>query len=138
MPVDERHRLELAEAAKRIFGDDAGITLMELLPPVGWADVATRQDLLVLRGDLDLVRDDLGRLRGEVNELRGDFGELRGDFGELRGDFDKLRGEFKELRSDIDVRLERGFRQILVTVSSLLIAGFLVTTMAIVAAALIR
>jgi hypothetical protein len=128
MPVDERRRLELADAAKRTFGDDAGITLMELLPPVGWADVATKQDLLVLRGDLDLVRDDLGRLRGEVNELRD----------ELRGEFDTLRGEFKELRSDLDVRLERGFRQILVTVSSLVIAGFLVGTFAVVAAALIR
>jgi hypothetical protein len=131
MSVDERRRLELAEAARRTFGDDAGITLMELLPPVGWADVATKQDLLVLRGDLDLVRHDLRLLRGE-------FGELQADFGELRADFGKLRGEFKELRSDLDVRLERGFRQILVTMSSLVIAGFLVAIFAVVAAALIR
>ena len=48
MAVDERGRLQLADAAKRAFGDDAGITLMELLPPVGWADVATKQDLLAL------------------------------------------------------------------------------------------
>jgi hypothetical protein len=131
MPVDERRRLELAEAAKRTFGDDAGITLMELLPPVGWADVATKQDLLVLRGDLDLVRDDVGRLRGE-------FGELRAEFGELRADLSQLHGEFKELRSDLDTRLERGFRQILVTVSSLAIGGFLVAIFAVVAAALVR
>jgi hypothetical protein len=43
--VDERGRLQLAEAAKRVFGDEAGITLMELLPPVGWADAAMQQDL---------------------------------------------------------------------------------------------
>ena len=48
MAVDERGRLQLADAAKRAFGDDAGVTLMELLPPVGWADVATKQDLLAL------------------------------------------------------------------------------------------
>ena len=48
MAVDERGRLQLADAAKRAFGDDAGVTLMELLPPVGWADVATKQDLLSL------------------------------------------------------------------------------------------
>jgi hypothetical protein len=53
MPVDERHRLQLADAAKRAFGDDAGITLMELLPPVGWADVATKQDLALLEARLD-------------------------------------------------------------------------------------
>jgi len=33
MSVDERSRLQLAEAAKRVFGADEGITLMELLPP---------------------------------------------------------------------------------------------------------
>src|SRR5215213_9840108 len=30
--LDERNRLQLAEAAKRLLGDDEGITLMELLP----------------------------------------------------------------------------------------------------------
>ena len=35
----------LPRPAVRAFGDDAGITLMELLPPVGWTDVATKHDL---------------------------------------------------------------------------------------------
>lgn len=51
--IDERSRLQLAEAAKRAFGDDEGITLMELLPPVGWADVATKADLLSLEHRLE-------------------------------------------------------------------------------------
>jgi hypothetical protein len=54
MAVDERHRLQLADAAKRLLGDDAGITLMELLPPVGWADVATKHDLAQMEARLDL------------------------------------------------------------------------------------
>jgi hypothetical protein len=85
--------VQLADAAKRALGDDAGTTLMEMLPPVGWADVATKQDLLSLETRLD---------------------------------------------ARFEARFERGFRQILVTVSSLLIAGFLATILAIVAAALIR
>jgi hypothetical protein len=100
MSVDERRRLELADAAKRTFGDDAGITLMELLPPVGWADVATKQDLVFLR--------------------------------------DELRNEFRDLRRDVDIRFEQGFRQMLLTLSSLVIAGFLVGTFALVAATLVR
>jgi hypothetical protein len=52
--VDERSRLQLAEAAKRLLGADEGITLMELLPPVGWADVATKHDLLQLEERMDL------------------------------------------------------------------------------------
>src|SRR5262245_10900010 len=89
MAVDERRRLQLADAAKRALGDDAGITLMEMLPPVGWADVATKQDLAAL--------------------------ELR-----------------------LEARFERGFRQILVTVSSLVIGAFLVNTVATLTAILVR
>jgi hypothetical protein len=59
---DERSRLELADAAKRAFGDDAGITLLELLPPVGWADVATKQDLVS-------IDQRLGRLEQRIDDV---------------------------------------------------------------------
>jgi hypothetical protein len=48
MTVDERNRLQLAEAAKRVLGNDEGITLMELLPSIGLTDLATKQDLQLL------------------------------------------------------------------------------------------
>ena len=93
MSVDERRRLQLADAAKRALGDDAGVTLMEMLPPVGWADVATKQDLLALEARID---------------------------------------------AHFETRFERGFRQIVVTMSSLVIGGFLATIAATVTAVLIR
>jgi len=52
MAIDETRRYELHEAARRTLGEMPGDTLMELLPPVGWADVATKQDLAVLKQDL--------------------------------------------------------------------------------------
>ncbi len=69
MTVDERSRLQLAEALKRALGDEEGITLMELLPPVGWADVATKHDLLALEARLDLRFESLD-LRFESLEHR--------------------------------------------------------------------
>ena len=54
LTIDEASRLELAEAAKRALGERAGVTLMELLPPVGWADVATKHDLAELDARIDL------------------------------------------------------------------------------------
>jgi hypothetical protein len=71
MAIDERRRLELADAVKRTLGDEAGLTLMDMLPPVGWADVATKQDLEALRAELTReiggVRADLAR---EIGGLR--------------------------------------------------------------------
>jgi hypothetical protein len=46
MPViDERARHELFVAVEDTLGRDHADTLMSLLPPVGWADVATKHDL---------------------------------------------------------------------------------------------
>lgn len=59
MTIDERHRHALHEAARRTFGDEPAATLMEMLPPVGWADVATKRDLDLIRAD---VRADLATL----------------------------------------------------------------------------
>jgi len=53
MAVDERHRHRLHEAARDALGEDAAVTLMEMLPPVGWADVATKRDLDQLVDRLD-------------------------------------------------------------------------------------
>ena len=40
MAVDERGRLQPADAAKRASGDEVALTLMALLPPLGRAAVA--------------------------------------------------------------------------------------------------
>ena len=99
MAVDERNRLQLAEALKRALGDEEGITLMELLPPVGWADVATKHDLLALESRIDA--------RFEIVDARFEALELR-----------------------LEARLEKGFRQIVVTMMSLFITGFLTVVLA--------
>jgi hypothetical protein len=45
MAIDERARRNLYLKAEEAFGAEAAAALMGLLPPVGWADVATKHDL---------------------------------------------------------------------------------------------
>ncbi|TMK59344.1 MAG: hypothetical protein E6G60_14595 [Actinobacteria bacterium] len=103
MSVDERRRLQLAEAAKRALGNDEAVTLMELLPPVGWGDVATKQDLQRLEIDMQ-------RLAAATRQ-------------------DMLLFEAR-----LEARFERGFRQVVVTTSSLLVTGFIATVVATIVA----
>ena len=53
MSVSERERNELYLAARERLGDGPAATLMTMLPPVGWADVATKRDLAELEARLE-------------------------------------------------------------------------------------
>jgi hypothetical protein len=53
MALDERSRHDLYLRLEGVLGPEAATTLMEHLPPVGWADVATKRDLEVLLQHMD-------------------------------------------------------------------------------------
>jgi Pyruvate/2-oxoacid:ferredoxin oxidoreductase gamma subunit len=59
MSIGEASRFQLRTAIGQILDEEAADTLMELLPPVGWADVATKTDLQHLRdefkGDIEIA-----------------------------------------------------------------------------------
>jgi hypothetical protein len=68
MTIDERKRHALYERLDEVLDDEHADTLMELLPPVGWADVATKQDLEILRSEM---RAGFSDVRAELHrELR--------------------------------------------------------------------
>jgi hypothetical protein len=52
MAIDERSRHELYLRLEQALGPESATTLMEHLPPVGWADVATKRDLDGLKHEL--------------------------------------------------------------------------------------
>ncbi len=53
MSISERDRHELYLAVEDTIGTERADTMMALLPPVGWADVATKHDLAALEVRLD-------------------------------------------------------------------------------------
>jgi hypothetical protein len=48
MSIDERRRHGLYQELEATIGRDHADTLMSMLPPTGWADVATKSDLASL------------------------------------------------------------------------------------------
>jgi len=104
MSIDERSRHELYLRLEDALGPEPANTLMEHLPPVGWADVATRHDLEtqmgLLRTDLEaqmgLLRTDL---EAQVGTLRTD---LEAQMGLLRTD---LEAQMGLLRTDLEAQM---------------------------------
>ena len=52
MAVDESSRHQLHVKLEEILGPEEASTLMAHLPPVGWADVATKRDLDAVKNEL--------------------------------------------------------------------------------------
>lgn len=72
-------RRDLFDLLQTSLGSRGAGLLMSYLPPVGWADLATRQDLAALRAEL----------RGDIAELRVD---LTTEITALRVDFERRMG----------------------------------------------
>jgi hypothetical protein len=70
----EERRHEMYRKFEEVLGAEVASTVMEHLPPVGWADVATKRDLdaqsVLLRSEMAALRLEVKtELRGEVNRL---------------------------------------------------------------------
>ncbi|HEV2759959.1 MAG TPA: hypothetical protein VGV86_10375 [Acidimicrobiales bacterium] len=68
--VSDLDRRGLYDALAQRLGHGPAGTLMELLPPVGWADVARQSDLTALRGEMAELR---AELKGEIGELHAEL-----------------------------------------------------------------
>jgi len=70
--LSDHDRRQLFVALEESLGRGPAGTLMELLPPIGWADVARQSDLVAIRGEMSMLRGEIAELRGEMAELRGE------------------------------------------------------------------
>ena len=112
MAISEESRHHLYQRLEEVLGPDEATTLMQHLPPVGWADVATRRDVDDLHrrfddrlSDIDRRFDDrfsdIDRRLGAV-ERRFDSVEKRFDGVERRFDhfdirLDQIRSDFRTM-----------------------------------------
>ena len=86
MAIGEEQRHELYRGLEAVLGRERATTMMELLPPVGWSDVARRSDLdhleAVLRRDMEILRTELkGELAAGLGEVRSRMQALEVEVG---------------------------------------------------------
>ena len=70
MAITEETRHRMYQKLEELMGSEEATVLMEHLPPVGWADVATKRDLEHLHLQLKLeLRELHGAVRDEMHQL---------------------------------------------------------------------
>ena len=70
MAITEESRQDLFQLFESTYGREGALLIMEYLPPVGWADVATKRDLdaqtALLSRDIEGAKQEL---RAEISGL---------------------------------------------------------------------
>jgi hypothetical protein len=98
MVLDERARHELFLRLAAALGPESAETLMEMLPPVGWADVATKRDLDALEDRMNL-RFELLDQRFEMVDQRFEMVDQR--FEAINQRFETMEQRFGSLDGQI-------------------------------------
>ena len=126
MAVTEESRYQLFQRFEEMLGREGVSTLMELLPPVGWADVATKRDLDHLHAVLDAKIDTaFGALDAKIDMVFGTLdSKIDTSFGALDAKIERvgvdLRAEmFREQRNQTLAIIGAN-----TTITALLLAAF--------------
>ena len=110
MSLSEQSRFELHRGLEEVIGSERAATLMAHLPPTGWADVATKQDLAALEGRMDLrfaridLRFDGIDQRFDVIDQR--FEAIDQCFEAIDHRFDAIDGRFQTTDQRLEERLQ--------------------------------
>ena len=127
MSITDRQQLKLLRTLETVIGPEDAGTLMDHLPPVTWANVATvdhvssvgHQTATALRGEMQVLST---QLRTEMNELGS---QLRGEMNQLGIE---LRSEVDQHGSRLEAAIERGFRRQILALGTLGTAWFAIAT----------
>ena len=138
MSITDRQRLKLLRTLETVIGPEDAGTLMDHLPPVSRANVATvdhvssvgHQTATALRGEMQVLST---QLRSEMNQLGTELRTEMNELGtELRGEMNQLgielRSEVDQHGSRLEAAIERGFRRQILALGTLGTAWFAIAT----------
>ena len=122
MTVSESDRHELYARLEEVIGKEHTETIMSLLPPVGWADVATKHDLAELEGRL------VARFEGRFERLDARFDRMEGRFDAIDSRFEAYDAKLEALESRVSASI---FRTALLVNIPTILASFALTLTAV-------
>ena len=138
MSITDRQRLKLLRTLETVIGPEDAGTLMDHLPPVTWANVATvdhvssvgHQTATALRGEMQVLST---QLRSEMNQLGTELRTEMNQLGvQLRGEMNQLgielRSEVDQHGSRLEAAIERGFRRQILALGTLGTAWLAIAT----------
>ena len=99
MAITEQDRHHMLIALEAALGEEAAMTLAEHLPPVGWADVATRRDLDALEARMDLR---FASVDSRFDAVDRRFDAMDERFKSVDRRFDAMDERFKSIDSRFD------------------------------------
>jgi hypothetical protein len=103
MTIDEQARHQLFERLDEVLGRDHSATLMSCLPPAGWAEVATKQDVGAVRNELALLRADMDQRFAALDERTDPrFAGVEARFDGVEARFDGVEGRFEGVDARFD------------------------------------
>jgi hypothetical protein len=77
MAISEESRHQLHNKLDQVLGPAEAATLMAHLPPIGWADVATKHDLVELERRIDMRFEMVDRRLTELDRLGEKLEQVR-------------------------------------------------------------
>jgi hypothetical protein len=102
MAITEESRHHLYLKLEEVLGSEEAATMMEHLPPVGWADVVRRRDLDEFEARMDL----------RFGQMDGRFEQMDGRFEQMDGRFEQMDGRFEQLDVNFGLRLDAGLSRL--------------------------
>ena len=144
MAISEESRHHLYQRLEQVLGPSEATVLMEHLPPVGWADVATKRDLDAMETRMNMRFE---RVDEKFVEVDRRFDEMDRRFVEVDRRFDGIDRRLGGIDRRLDLmdnrfdriehqlaELPREFRSLLISVMTVMAVLFATMMGAVVAA----
>jgi hypothetical protein len=98
----EAQRIQLHNTVREKLGPEEATTLMEYLPPVGWADVATKADLGHFDARFDQIDSRFVQVDARFAHVDARFAQVDARFVQVDARFDQVDARFAQVDARFD------------------------------------